>query len=150
MPTIHYSRAPVLGLAAVLSLNLVALMAIHAPGDPVAVAPEVFSWDETSGYGAVEAMRAGSAALPQARDAMPSLVAADIRWVPAHTITPSPSVASIRLAIRQQALLSGDRGRMMELQIQRAMTAAAINHDEANGYGAVEATRARPVRRAGR
>jgi hypothetical protein len=49
------------------------------------------SWDETSGYGSVEASRAANA-LPAAPAASTTQVPADVRWAPGGVIAPESSV----------------------------------------------------------
>jgi hypothetical protein len=76
------------------------------------------SWDETSGYGAVEASRA------------------TIGHPAAGT-----TIAQTRMAAAQHALLSGDLGSVQEESLL-AIVAAAPSWDESSGYGSVEASRA--------
>jgi hypothetical protein len=81
----------------------------------VAAAP---SWDETSGYGAVEASRAtiGSPAT-------------------------STSAEQTRVLAAQQALEGGDLGSLQE-DVLLAVMSAGQSWDETSGYGAVETSRA--------
>jgi hypothetical protein len=81
----------------------------------VAAAP---SWDEISGYGAVEASRA-TIAYPAA----------------------SASPAQTRVLAAQHALQSGDLGSLQEDTL-RAVVAAGQSWDQISGYGSVEASRA--------
>ena len=62
MSTIHRYRSAFLGIAALLSVVLVAPVTAQAPDQDLtlAAAPAIPSWDETSGYGVVEANRAPS------------------------------------------------------------------------------------------
>jgi hypothetical protein len=58
MRTIHWSRLSSLGVTAVLLGTLVAPMTAMAEDPMLAMAPSAPSWDEASGYGSVEAIRA--------------------------------------------------------------------------------------------
>jgi len=58
MSTIQRYRTAFLGIAAVLAVALVAPVAAQTEDQPIAAAHAAPSWDETSGYGAVEANRA--------------------------------------------------------------------------------------------
>jgi hypothetical protein len=84
----------------------------------VAAAP---SWDEISGYGAVEASRAINA-MSAAPDA-------------------STSAEQTRLLAAQHALQSGDLGSLQEDTLL-AVAAAGQSWDQISGYGSVEASRA--------
>jgi hypothetical protein len=100
----------------------------------VAAAP---SWDETSGYGAVEASRAsiGHAA------ASTTQVPADVRWAPAGVIAPESSIEASRVLTAQQALQSQDLGSLQE-EALFAVVAAGSSWDQTSGYASVEASRA--------
>jgi hypothetical protein len=118
MSTIHRSRSAVLsivGTAAVLTLSLAAPVAAQGlDQDQVLVAaPAGPSWDDTSGYGAVEANRAAHA-VPLAPATITTQVSADVRWAP------------LRMVVNALGPLA----------------AAATVWDESSGYGAVEASRA--------
>jgi hypothetical protein len=93
----------------------------------VAAAP---SWDETSGYGAVEASRAGASAL-LAPVAGPT-------W---DETSGYGAVEASRATNAQQALQSHDLGSMQE-EALAAIVAAAISWDDTSGYASVEASRA--------
>ena len=59
MSKIHRSRPAISAFAAVLMLTVSAPIAVHGQDEDLALAPvPAASWDETSGYGAVEAIRA--------------------------------------------------------------------------------------------
>jgi hypothetical protein len=124
----------------------------------VAAAP---SWDDTSGYGSVEASRATighptssttneAALLAQFRAIERALslspgadqqVPADVRWAPVPAIAPESSVEESRVLAAQQALQSYDLGSLQE-EALLAVVAAGPSWDETSGYGAVEAARA--------
>ena len=114
MAPIHRSRAATLGLAAMLSIVLVARITIHGHEDPIAAAPDVPAGEETSGAGAVEPTRALTAP-PDAPATLPLRGSADVRGAPARSSPQAPSLTSIRLAVAQQALLSDDRIRKSAL-----------------------------------
>jgi hypothetical protein len=93
-----------------------------------ALAPAVASWDESSGYGSVEASRAAVSAL-LAPDAGPS-------W------DESSGYASVELTrAAANSLLSGE-GISGEEHAAALAAAAAMSWDETSGYGSVEASRA--------
>jgi hypothetical protein len=102
-----------------------------------AVVASAMTWDETSGYGAVEASRA-SIAHP---DASTNQVPSDVRWAPARAFAPDTSAEANRVLNAQQALLTGDIGSMQEERLY-TIVAAGPSWDETSGYGAVEAARA--------
>ena len=129
------SRTVISTVAAVLTFALVAPLAVNADDEVIAgkeqvltAAPAAPSWDESSGYGSVEASRAAASAL-LAPVAGPS-------W------DESSGYASVeRTRAGASALLSGE---LMSGQEQAAALAAAAakSWDETSGYGAVEASRA--------
>lgn len=142
MRTIPRFQRVMLGTAAVLALVVSSPLAVTAEDQVLAAAPVGPSWDDMSGYGAVEANRATVSALlvpdptwdqtsgygaVEANRAAASVVLpptsttmqvpGDVRWAPESAITPRPSVEA-----------SG-------------VTAAKV-WDKTSGYGAVEASRA--------
>lgn len=121
MATIHRSRRAALGIAAFLAGALVTPLAVTAEEQALAVVPAAPSWDETSGYGAVEASRARASAM-LAPSAISSQVSPDVRWAPARVMAAD--------------LASGRGG------LSAADLAAARDWDETSGYGNVEASRA--------
>jgi hypothetical protein len=133
MSTIHRSRSFFLGSAAFIALALFAPGTVNADDAIPVIAPVASqstdavpvmapvvgpSWDETSGYGAVEASRATIG----------------------HP-APSTTLEQTRMAVAQRALLTGDIGSMQEEHLL-AIVAAAPSWDATSGYGAVEASRA--------
>ena len=124
----------------------------------VAAAP---SWDDTSGYGSVEASRATIghpatsttdevALLAQFRAiertlslslGVPPQVSADVRWAPARAIAPDSEAAATRVLAAEQALQSHDLGSGQE-EVLLAVVATSASWDETSGYGSVEASRA--------
>ena len=80
------------------------------------------SWDETSGYGAVEASRAATT-------------------LPTPSIAPGSLDDAKRALVAQHALLSPDLGSLQEEALM-AIVAASTVWDETSGYGTVEANRA--------
>ena len=130
MSTIHRSRTAISAFAAVLMLALSAPIAVHAQdqvpaeervlvAEDQALAPVAgLSWDETSGYGSVEASRAAIA-------------------LPATSTTTEVN----RVLVAQHALEAGDLGSMQE-DVLFAVAAASSSWDVTSGYGSVEASRA--------
>jgi hypothetical protein len=132
MSTIHRSRSLFLGSAAFIALALFTPGTVDADDAIPVIAPVASqstdavpvmapvagpSWDETSGYGVVEAIRAtiGQPA-------------------------PSTTLEQTRLAAAQRALLTGDIGSLQEERLLAIV--AAPSWDAASGYGSVEASRA--------
>jgi hypothetical protein len=77
-------RASVLAVAGLLSIAFAGSVGAQMP-DPdlvVAAAPAAPSWDESSGYDAVEANRVTVASAPNVAD-ITNQVPADVRWAPA-------------------------------------------------------------------
>ena len=126
MHTIHRSRTSSFGLVALIALALFAPLPAGAEEPGLAAAPAGPSWDETSGYGAVEASRAA---------------ASELLAEPAGAIEPLPSLAAKRVSTARHALASGDLGSMQEDALA-AVVAASTTWDESSGYGSVEASRA--------
>jgi hypothetical protein len=92
---------------------------IGAEDQVIALAPVAGpSWDETSGYGAVEASRATIG----------------------HPVL-STTLEQTRMAAAERALLTGDIGSMQEESLL-AIVAAAPSWDETSGYGSIETSRA--------
>jgi hypothetical protein len=141
MFTIHRSRMAVSAVIAVLTFTLCAPIAVNAEeqviadeqviaaeGQDPALAPAAPSWDESSGYGSVEASRAAASAL----------------FAPGTTSSWDDtsgygSVEASRAEI--SALLSGELISGQEQDLAMA-AAAAKSWDNASGYGSVEASRA--------
>ena len=118
MSTIQRSRTAVPALIAVLMFALSAPVPVIAQDEDLALAPAGPTWDETSGYGSVEASRA-TVALPAS----------------------STTAEANRVAAARRALLSSDLGSMQEEALS-ALVEAATTWDETSGYGALEASRA--------
>jgi hypothetical protein len=138
----HSIRTSVLGIVAMLNVAVFAPANVRAQEEILAAAPAIeASWDETSGYGAVEATRAAINALPQDPAVITSLVPSDVRWAPEPSIDAALSAEASRVAAAQQALLSTDLGSMQE-EALLAVVAAGPTWDEMSGYGSVETTRA--------
>jgi hypothetical protein len=130
MAAIPRSHATVLGFAALLSLGLLALITTPAHDDPVTAAPEGPARQQTSGNDAGQTPRPITAP-PLKPSARPIPSPTEGRWEPARSRQRPPSVASIRLAVAQQALLSDGRESLVE--------AAAFARYERGGYNKVEA-----------
>jgi hypothetical protein len=151
MPTIHHSRTAIAAFVAVLTFALSTPFAVNAEDqvlveEPVLTAEDQVpalapvagpSWDETSGYGAVEASRATIGHPAASTTQVPS----DVRWAPARVIVPGASLEAMRVLAAQQALQSRDLGSMQEDALF-AVVAAGASWDETSGYGSVEASRA--------
>jgi hypothetical protein len=95
-----------------------------------AVVATAMSWDQTSGYGVVEAIRAE-----------PDAYAASIAGTSADAASGVASGAANRVANAQHALDAGDLGSMQEDALT-ALVAAGESWDEISGYGVLEASRA--------
>jgi hypothetical protein len=113
MAPIHRSHTTVLGLAALLSIGLLALITTPARDDPVAAAPGGHAWAQTSGNDSVETPRPITA-LRVEPTIFPLPMPMEVRSEPARSSPRTPSVASIRLAVAQQAFLSDDRESLAE------------------------------------
>jgi hypothetical protein len=151
MPKIHHSRTAIAAFVAVLTFALSTPFAVNAEDqvlveEPVLTAEDQVpalapvagpSWDETSGYGAVEASRATIGHPAASTTQVPS----DVRWAPARVIVPGASLEAMRVLAAQQALQSRDLGSMQEDALF-AVVAAGASWDETSGYGSVEASRA--------
>lgn len=149
MSTIHRSRRTAFGIALVLAGSLVAPLAVSAQDQALAVAPAAPFWDESSGYGSVEASRAaasplivadsawdvasGYGAVERSRVSMSAMHAMsagttqsfpDVRWAPALKI--DSDLDSARDGLRAADL---------------ATARAWEDWDETSGYGSVEANR---------
>jgi hypothetical protein len=134
MSIIHCSRTVLSVFAVVLTLAFCAPIAVNAEDEDIAAGelilaavPAVPSWDESSGYGSVEASRAAASAL-LAPIAAPS-------W---DESSGYGSVEAIRADVNM--LLSGEVTSSQEQAL--AIAAAAKSWDETSGYGSVEASRA--------
>jgi hypothetical protein len=167
MPIKALSRTTILAVTTLFACSFVTPLATAAQDAPLAV-PAMPSWDETSGYGSVEAIRAAAAEPLVASDVTTSQVPPDVRWAPAVVTAPAPtaganseatavyealnygpsvdpggvpSVGPSRVDIALKALASGDIGGMQE-EALLAVVASAKAWDATSGYGAVEASRA--------
>jgi hypothetical protein len=123
MFTIHRYRTGFLGITTVLAVALVASVTAQTEDQQIAAAPAAPSWDETSGYGAVEANRA----------------------VIGHDDVVSGYVATGHEASAAMGLSWDETSGCGAVEANRAAASeAAINAswDESSGYGAVEASRA--------
>jgi hypothetical protein len=136
MSTLHRHRTGFSAFAAVLAFVLCAPMAVNAEDEVItadeqilAAAPALPSWDESSGYGSVEASRAAAYTL--------------LAPAPAPTWEETSGYASVEATRAEvSALVSGE---MMTSQAQAlafAAAAAATLWDATSGYGSVEASRA--------
>jgi hypothetical protein len=137
MFTIQRSRTTVAAFVAVLTFTLAAPIAVHAEDEVIAAeeqilaaAPAAPSWDETSGYGSVEASRAAASTLLTA-GAAPS-------W---DDTSGYGSVEASRALAAQRALQSNNFGSVQE-EALAALVVEAMAWDETSGYGSVEASRA--------
>lgn len=146
MSTLHRRRTSFSTFAAVLAFVLCAPMAVNAEDEVIAAeqqilaaAPTLSSWDESSGYGSVEASRAAighdhgvSGYGPTGHEAS----AMGLSW---DEMSGYRSVEASRAEV--SALLSGEliSGRDQALALA---VAAAMLWDETSGYGSVEASRA--------
>jgi len=162
MSTIHRSRRAAFGLAAFLASALVTPLVVMAEEQALVVAPGAASWEETSGYGSVEASRAavsallagdpswdetsGYGAVERSRAAAAGLLAGlvttvnqvprDVRWAPAHTLEAS------RAARASDTSLACVRGAEYQETPSCSLLVAARDWDATSGYGGVEASRA--------
>jgi hypothetical protein len=130
MRTIQQSRTAISAFATVLMVALSAPMAVAAEEQALAMAPTAPTWNETSGYGSLEMIRAESAHF-----LAPTL---STTW---DVTSGYRSVEVNRVIAAQHALLSGDLGSVQE-QAMADLVAASSTWDQASGYGAVEASRA--------
>ena len=140
MSTIHRFR-PAVFVVAVCTFAISAPIAVNADDQVIvdeqisaaleqvpALAPAVSSWDESSGYGSVEASRAAASAL-LAPVAGPS-------W------DETSGYGSVeRTRAEMTASLSGELDSGQE-QAAALAAAAAMSWDETSGYGSVEVSRA--------
>src|SRR4051794_19133381 len=134
MSTSRRTRITIPTIGAVLLFALAAPIAVNADEviaaeeQVLAAAPAAPSWDETSGYGAVEASRA----------------TASVLWAPVagpgwDETSGYGSVEASRANV--SALLSGEVMSGQEHALTLAAVAATM-WDETSGYGSVEASRA--------
>ena len=138
MSTIRRSRSVVLGIAAVLAVALAAPVAAQTEEQPLAAAPAAPSWDETSGYDAVESSRAAYA-LPAAPAAITNQVPGDVRWAPAATAADAAwdatsgygAVEASRAAIAPNTLTSGEASGPTGHEVSAAI---GVSWDETTGY----------------
>jgi hypothetical protein len=125
MSTTKRSRTAISVFAAMFTVALSTPLMVHAEDQIIGAEDQVIalapvagpSWDETSGYGAVEASRATIG----------------------HP-APTTTVEQSRMAAAQRALLTSDIGSMQEESLLAIV--AAPSWDETSGYGSVEASRA--------
>jgi hypothetical protein len=129
-----------LAIVALITLTLAAPAAAQVGKHPIAAAPASPSWDERSGYGAVETSRAnfGVAAAPMN---ITSLVPSDVRWAPANATADLAPVVPMYIVAAQRALQTSDPGSLAEEALLRLVAGFAA-WDEMSGYGSVEASRA--------
>jgi hypothetical protein len=131
MSKIHRSRPAISAFAAVLMLTVSAPIAVHGQDQDLALAPvPAASWDETSGYGVVEAIRAE-----------PDVYVVPGAGTTADAASGSDSVQLNRVSIVQHALQADNLGSMQE-EALAAIVVPGASWDETSGYGAVEASRA--------
>jgi hypothetical protein len=95
-----------------------------------AVVATAMSWDQTSGYRAVEAIRAE-----------PDAYAASAAGTSADAVSGVASGAANRVANAQHALDAGDLGSVQEDALT-ALVAAGSSWDDISGYGVLETSRA--------
>jgi hypothetical protein len=125
MSTTKRSRTAISVFAAMFTIALSTPLMVNAEDQIIGAEDQVIalapvagpSWDETSGYGAVEASRATIG----------------------HP-APTTTLEQTRMAAAQRALLTGDIGSMQEESLLAIV--AAPSWDETSGYGSVEASRA--------
>jgi hypothetical protein len=86
------------------------------------------SWDETSGYGSVEASRAANA-IPVAPTVSTTQVPAGVRWAPVRTIAPASSFEASRVLAAEQALQSQDLGSLQEDALSAVVEASSTETD---------------------
>ena len=131
MSKIHRSRPAISAFAAVLMLTVSAPIAVHGQDEDLALAPvPAASWDETSGYGAVEAIRAE-----------PDVYVVPGAGTTANAASGSGSVQLNRVSIVQHALQADDLGSMQE-EALAAIVADPMAPAQSSDYGSLEATRA--------
>lgn len=122
MHVIHRFRTLSVAIVAILAVGFFAPVMAQNEQQDVDLAPVSGpTWDETSGYGSVEAVRA-SLGMP-----------ADV----ARPVTVDP----VRVIRAIDALNSGDLGGVQE-ESMAAIVAAAKAWDDVSGYGSIEAIRA--------
>jgi hypothetical protein len=125
MSTTNRSRTAISVFAAMFTVTLSTPLMVHAEDQIIGAENQVIalapvagpSWDETSGYGVVEAIRATIG----------------------HP-APSTTLEQTRMAAAQRALLTGDIGSLQEERLLAIV--AAPSWDATSGYGSVEASRA--------
>jgi hypothetical protein len=130
----HHRRTILSAVIATLTLALCAPVAVNAEEEAItaqeqvlAAAPAPASWDETSGYGSVEASRAASSTL-LAPSSPPS-------WDEAS------GYASVEASRAEMSVLLSGELISGEEQALAIAAAAAKTWDETSGYGSVEASR---------
>lgn len=129
MSNVHRFPMFLLALGALVSLAFAAPAAAQVEQEPLAV-PADLSWDETSGYGAVEATRATIGYAP----AVPS-------W---DDVSGYGSVEASRAAVPEVALGASwdETSGYGAVEASRASIGQDPSWDETSGYGSVEASRA--------
>ena len=154
MRTFHRSRTAPVFIAAFLAAALVTPLTVNADEPLLAAAPAAASWDESSGYGSVEASRAEVSAMwsgdliSDQHQALAFAAAATL-W---DAMSGYGAVEATRAANALPAAPSAftsqvpsDVRRAPERALEHAMNplvAAAMAWDATSGYGAVEASRA--------
>ncbi len=144
MTRIQHSRKVAFGIAVVLAGALISPMAGGAEEPTLAVAPGLPTWDQTSGYGPVEASRAAAASLlvsDASWDATSGYGAVERSRASASAMHTPSSTASMPF---RGASCSPDGELVDDLtrsQIAAEQTAARA-WDQMSGYGSVEASRA--------
>ena len=135
MSTIHRRRTVVSVFAAVLTLALCAPIAVNADDEVIAArepvlaaAPAVPSWDNASGYGAVEASRADLSAL----------LSGEVISGQEQALTRAAAAATSWDETRGYGSVEASRAAASTL----IAPVAVPSWDETSGYGAVEASRA--------
>jgi hypothetical protein len=113
----------------------------------VAAAPALPSWDETSGYGSVEASRAAIGVDP-ASIIVANVTPSDARWAPvAYSPAENEAIGyaaniSRRLTTVTRELAVADPGSVHEQALIAELAAVSRAWDETSGYASVEASRA--------
>jgi hypothetical protein len=130
MRTIHGSRLSSFGIVALLVGTLATPMAVNAEEHVLAMVSTAPSWDDASGYGSVEANRAGTA-----------IDLAPTTGTPWEATSGYRSVEANRLLIAEYALLSGDLGSVQEQYVADLVTLGRAGQP-VSSYDSLEASRA--------
>jgi hypothetical protein len=154
MRTLHRFRTASVVIAAFLAFALFTPLTVNADEPVLAAAPAAASWDETSGYGSVEASRADVSALWSSelihdQEQTLAFAAAATLW---DAMSGYGAVEATRAANALPAApsaftsqVSSDVRWAPDRALEHAMNplvAAAMAWDASSGYGAVEASRA--------